>query len=159
MAGRLVGVARGDDTWSATYAGGRVASVEHNGKTTNIGYDVDGRATTFAESDGTVVGWAFDEVDRPVARTVADVTAKFSWSDADLLVGYLAPSGASWEWSYDPSGRLTEASEPGGINTVYEYEAGNISLSRHPARVLTATIASRTTPVGCLRRQTPNVVR
>ena len=127
VAGRLVGVARGDDTWSATYAGGRVASVEHNGKTTNIGYDVDGRATTFAESDGTVVGWAFDEVDRPVARTVADVAAKFSWSDADLLVGYLAPSGASWEWSYDPSGRLTEASEPGGVNTVYEYEAGNIS--------------------------------
>ena len=125
-AGRLVAVARNDEQWSATYRDGRVSLVEHGGETTKVSYDPDGRAVSFIETDGPEITWTYDDVDRPVRRSVADVSATFAWNDADQLARYTSTTGAVWAWSYDEGGRLLEAIEPGEVRTEYEYDNGDI---------------------------------
>lgn len=125
-AGRLVNATQGDEEWSAVYRDGRVSSVDHDGEITSISYDLDGRADTFVEPDGSEIVWTFDDADRPVSRTVADVPAFFSWNDGDQLVRYAPATGATWEWAYDEAGRMLEAVEPGETRTSYEYVDGDI---------------------------------
>lgn len=125
-AGRLVNATQGDGQWSAVYRDGRVSSVDHNGGVTSISYDLDGRADTFVEPDGSEIVWTFDDADRPVSRTVADVPAFFNWNNGDQLVRYAPAAGATWEWAYDEAGRMLEAVEPGDTRTSYEYVDGDI---------------------------------
>ena len=122
-AGRLIAVKSASDSWQAVYRSGVLVSTVHNEAVSEIGYDIDGRATTVVDGAGTTTNWTYDTVDRPVLRSIGDSTAAFAWNDVDLLSEYLAADGSQWSWSYDPVGRLLNASEPGGVTTTYEYSA------------------------------------
>jgi YD repeat-containing protein len=133
-AGRLIHVTAGDDVWDAAYTNGVLVSTGHNGITTRIERDPDGRATAFIDPDGATTTWRYDDADRPTARSISEATATFEWDDADRLTTYTAPTGATWAWSYDPTGRLLTATEPGDVNTTYEYELGAVSRIRTTGR-------------------------
>jgi YD repeat-containing protein len=129
-AGRLVEVTSGEDTWAASYRGGQIAVTRHNDQTTEIERDADGRPVRFVDSEGVTTEWRYDDVDRPLMRSVSDAVAGFEWDDADRLTAYRAPTGAAWTWTYDTAGRLTAATEPGDAMTTYEYELGAVTRVR-----------------------------
>ena len=120
-AGRIVEVRTGDDRWTGTYRAGQLVATAHNGATTAIRYDADGRADAFDDESGTTTQWAFDDGDRPVARSVGSTIARFDWSVADQLLAYHSPDGGRWAYEYDDGGRLVRSEEPGDITTTYEY--------------------------------------
>ena len=126
-AGRLVEIDSDGETWRATYEAGVTIATTQDGETTQIERDLDGRTVAFVAANGITTTWRYDDVDRPVARTVADATATFTWTDADQLGEYRAPTGAAWTWTYDEAGRLLGATEPGGTTTSHEYEHGSIA--------------------------------
>jgi YD repeat-containing protein len=126
-AGRLIEIETDGDTWQATYQAGVTVETGHNGETTQIERDLDGRAIAFVAANGITTTWQYDDADRPISRSIADATATFTWTDADQLGEYGAPTGAAWTWTYDDAGRLLGATEPGGTSTSYEYEQGAIS--------------------------------
>jgi YD repeat-containing protein len=129
-AGGLVQVTSGEDTWAATYRGGQIAVTRHNDETTEIERDADGRPVRFVDGDGVTTEWRYDDVDRPLTRSVSDAVAGFEWDAADRLTVYRAPTGAVWTWTYDAAGRLTGATEPGEVTTTYEYELGAVTRVR-----------------------------
>jgi YD repeat-containing protein len=126
-AGRLIEIVTDGDTWQATYRAGVTIGTAHNGETTRIERDLDGRAVSFVAPDGITTTWQYDDADRPISRSVADAIATFAWTEADQLGEYGAPTGAAWTWTYDAAGRLLGATEPGGASTSYEYEHGAIA--------------------------------
>ena len=129
-AGRLVQVTSGEDTWAATYREGQIAVTRHNDETTEIERDADGRPIRFVDAQGVTTEWRYDDVDRPLTRSVSDAVAGFEWDAADQLTAYRAPTGAVWTWTYDTAGRLTAATEPGNATTTYEHELGAVTRVR-----------------------------
>lgn len=129
-AGRLLKVRDAGETWEATYLGGQLSATSHNGETTRIGYDIDARANSFTKADNVTTKWTYDDADRSIGRAIGDAAASFSWSASDRLEEYRSPDGSRWTWAYDEAGRITEATEPGGALTTYEYELGSVARVR-----------------------------
>ena len=127
VAGRLVEVQSGNDTWVATYRSGELVTTRHNAEVTEIERDRDSRAVAFVGPDGVTTRWNYDGADRPVTRSVADSVSEFVWSDAGQLSEYRASTGAVWSWTYNEVGQLVTANEPGGTTTSYEYELGAVT--------------------------------
>lgn len=129
-AGRLIQADTPNDSWQATYQGGRLAVTSHNGDPTTVGYDQDARSDTFTDPAGVATHWTFDAGDRPITRSIGDATARFDWSSNDQLSDYTSPDGSQWNWDYDQAGRLLDATEPGGAHTTYQYQNGNTTRAR-----------------------------
>ena len=110
------------------------------GLTTTRAYDDAGRVDVQQTTRGSQVVASFDlshdRADNVVAKTV-------------VLEGAPSSEQGTWTYAYDPAGRMSSATDPGGIATEYGYDgAGNrTTVKEGPAPAVTTSYDGAGSPV------------
>jgi YD repeat-containing protein len=140
---------KGDGLFRSSYnfngLGQILHSVAPSGATTDTTYDLDGRVASvsspyLSKSDVTygITSYLYDALGRMTdqcqpdnggtnSATCTPTTSYQSWNYSGPTVTFKDENGNRWQRTSDALGRLTNVAEPGGLSTVYTYDAlGNL---------------------------------
>ncbi|WP_437755655.1 hypothetical protein [Sorangium sp. So ce1389] len=151
--GRLHTSSQGSRTWTSTYDDDGWLASETDPLLRNEQFIPDpiGRVTQFTRTDGEIIGMSYHPGGRIHTVTPPDrLMHTFSYTQADLLEGYVAPAVGSiptaTSWSYDLDHLLTGSTRPGEPASIYTRDPatgrlshvtlplgmGDIQLAYHP---------------------------
>lgn len=112
---------------------GRAATkIAPNQASVTTTYDTMGRVKTvsnpyYSISDPTygVTSYSYDGLGREISQTDSDRVSTQTWTYSGNLVTHADEAGNQWQQTSDAFGRLTNVTEPGGLQTSYIYDALN----------------------------------
>ncbi len=133
--GRLLKKTYPDNTTeSYTYdSKGNILTATNSNISYTFAYNINGKVTTVADSNGRTVSYVYDSLGNKTKLTYPEgSTVTYSYDSANRLTKITNGGGKTYSFTYDSLGRRTKLSLPNGTSANYSYDsAGRLTSLLH----------------------------